>query len=65
MRIPFVGPSATARSLNANAERSVNCYLEMNRDNPPRPVALYGMPGLTLRETLASGAHRGAIESAG
>lgn len=62
MKIPFVGPSATARSLNANAERSVNCFLEMNRDNPPRPVALYGTPGTVLRATLGASPVRGALK---
>lgn len=65
MKIPFVGGSATARSSNANAERSVNCYLEMDRGSPRAPVALYGMPGTVLQATLAAGAHRGAIYSGG
>lgn len=64
MKIPFVGSSATARSLNANAERSVNCYLEYQmQDGASRPVALYGTPGLTLRATPAVvAAARGCIK---
>jgi hypothetical protein len=65
MRIPFVGPSSTVRSQNADDQRSVNVYLEYQKqgDGVSRPVALYGTPGLTLRATLASGATRGSIES--
>lgn len=62
MKIPFVGPSATARSYNANVERSVNVYLEQNSD-PQRPWALYGTPGLTLRATLGTSPIRGCIKS--
>jgi hypothetical protein len=65
VKIPFVGPSYEARSLNASAQRTVNCYLEFNEANPADPVALYGTPGLTLRATLASGANRGCIASSG
>jgi hypothetical protein len=61
MRIPFVGPSNTARSYNAAVERAVNCYLEKN-DDPDRPWVLYGTPGMTLRATLGVAAPRGAIE---
>ena len=64
MKIPFVGSSATARSLNANAERSVNCFLEYQiQDGVSRPVALYGTPGLMLRATLATTPVRGGIKS--
>lgn len=62
MRIPFVGGSSQARSVNANAERSVNCFLELSPDNPPRPLALYGTPGLILRSSsLGNGGVRGAV----
>lgn len=63
MRVPFVGSSATARSLDACPERTVNLYLELDQGSPRAPVALYPMPGLVLLTTLAGGAHRGAIES--
>jgi hypothetical protein len=63
MKIPFVGPSYTARSPNADGQRSINCYLEMDQGNPRAPVALYGRPGKVLRATLASGATRGCIAS--
>jgi hypothetical protein len=61
MKIPFVGPSNTARSYDASVERSVNCFLEKNAD-PDRPWALYGTPGLTLRVTLGTSPVRGAIK---
>lgn len=62
MKIPFVGPSATARSVNANAQRTVNCYLEFDQANPPRPVALYGLPGLLLKLTFPTSPVRGGIK---
>lgn len=61
MKIPFVGPSATARSRNANAQRSVNCFLEYDQGNPRAPVALYGTPGMVLRATLGTSPVRGGI----
>jgi hypothetical protein len=61
VKIPFVGPSSTVRSLNADAQRSVNCYLELDQGSPRAPVALYGTPGLVLRATLGSGPIRGGL----
>jgi hypothetical protein len=60
MKIPFVGPSNTARSYNAAVERAVNCYLEKN-DDPDRPWVLYGTPGMTSRATPTAGEARGSI----
>lgn len=60
MKIPFVGPSYQARSVDAATERSVNVYLEKN-PAPGREWALYGMPGLTLRATVGTTVHRGGI----
>jgi hypothetical protein len=66
VKVPFVGASNSPRSRSAAFERTLNCYLEMQgKGDNARPVALYGMPGLILRATLASGAHRGAVESDG
>jgi hypothetical protein len=47
MKIPFCGPSSTVRSQNADDQRSVNVYLEYQKqgDGVSRPVALYGTPG--------------------
>ncbi len=61
-RIPFVGPAYQARSLNADTQRSINCYLEMDNASPRAPVALYGTPGTVLRFTLATGPVRAAIK---
>ena len=61
MKIPFVGPAYQARSLNADAQRAINVYLEMDNASPRAPVALYGTPGLVLRQTLGTSPVRGAI----
>lgn len=62
MKIPFVGPSHTGRSLNADAQRSVNCFLELDNDSPRAPVALLGTPGTVLKFTLGVGPVRAAIK---
>lgn len=61
MKIPFVGPSYSARSPNADAQRTVNCYLELDQGSPRAPVALYGTPGTVLRVTLGAGPIRGGL----
>ena len=61
MKIPFVGGTYQARSLNASAQRALNCYLEMDQGNPRAPAALYGTPGLALRFTLGDAPVRGVI----
>lgn len=61
MKIPFVGPSYQARSLNASAQRALNCYLEVDQQNERAPQALYGTPGLLLRFTLGDAPVRGCI----
>lgn len=52
VKLPFVGPAYQARSLNADAQRAVNCYLEMDNASPRAPVALYGTPGTVRKFTL-------------
>lgn len=64
-KLPFVGPSYQARSLNADAQRAVNCFLEMDNASPRAPLALYGTPGLVLKATLGSGPVRGGIVEGG
>lgn len=64
-KLPFVGPSYQARSLNADAQRAVNCYLETDPTSQRAPLALYGTPGLVLRATLGAGPVRGGILEAG
>lgn len=61
MKIPFVGPSHVTRSINADAERTVNCFLEMNNLSPRAPDALYGRPGLELRGTIGNGPIRAML----
>jgi hypothetical protein len=63
MRIPFVGGSGPARSPDADSQRTVNAYVEMDQGNPRAPSALYGMPGLVLAHTMGGGPIRGAIRA--
>lgn len=63
MRINFVGPAYRARSLNVDAQRAVNCYLEMDNASPRAPIALYGTPGTRLAFTLPQGPVRGVIRT--
>lgn len=50
MRVPLTSGAYQARSLIANAQRSVNLYVEANppETNPPVPFTLYQRPGLKL-----------------
>lgn len=59
-KLPFVGPAYSARSLNADAQKSVNCYLELDNASPRAPVALYGTPGTVRKFTLPKGPVRAA-----
>lgn len=61
--IPFIGPAYRARSLNASAQRAVNCYLESGADTAEN--ALYGTPGTVLRASLGDGPIRGGISANG
>lgn len=49
LKLPFVGPSYQARSLNADAQRTLNCYVELDNASPRAPATLYGTPG-TVRK---------------
>lgn len=62
MRIPFVGGSGPARSPDADSQRTVNAYVEMDKGNPRAPMALYGMPGLVLAHQMGGGPIRGSIQ---
>jgi len=44
VKLPIVGPSYQARSLNADAQRTLNCYIELDNASPRAPAALYGTP---------------------
>lgn len=45
--IPFVGQAYQSRSLDLNAQRCVNLYLEAGGPEGKTPSALFGTPGLT------------------
>jgi hypothetical protein len=60
MLIPFLGPSSEARSSNADAQRTVNCYLELSQKSA-QGGTLYGTPGLETVATVGNGPIRGMI----
>lgn len=62
MKIPFLGASRQARSLNANAQQSINCYLEMDEGSPRAPLALYGTPGTVRKFTFPTAPVRNCID---
>lgn len=64
-KIPFVGPSYQARSSNVDAQRTLNCFVEMDNASPRAALALYGTPGLRRVLTLPTSPVRGAIAEAG
>lgn len=56
MRFPFIGPTYESSSLNADASRAVNLYLEMVESGTGKNKAvLYGTPGLQLYATVGTG----------
>lgn len=66
MKLPFVGQAYQARSLNVDAQRCVNLYLEADTSSSRAPLALYGTPGTILRATLgAARGVRGCIVAGG
>ena len=65
IKIPFVGSSYQARSLNADAQRALNCYVEMDNNSPRAPIALYGTPGTVLSFTLPAGPVRNCLTEGG
>ena len=64
-KLPFVGPAYEARSLNADAQTAINCYLELDSASPRAPLALYGTPGTVLKFTLPNFPVRAAISEGG
>lgn len=54
-KLSFVGPAYEARSQNVDAQRSVNCFMELDNASPRAPVALYGTPGTVRKFTLPTG----------
>ena len=65
VNIPFCGPSYQARSMNADAQQTLNCYVEMDSASPRAPLALYGTPGLNLEATLPQSPVRGVVAEGG
>jgi hypothetical protein len=46
MEIPFVGGAYEQRSLSINAQRSINCFPVVDKQDAKNVVAMYGTPGL-------------------
>ena len=61
--IPFTGPSYEARSTYVDAQRALNCFVELNQGRAP--VALYGTPGLRKVATVGTSGCRGMIANDG
>ncbi len=64
-KLAFVGPAYEARSLNADAQQAINCFLEMDNASPRAPIALYGTPGTVTEFTLPTGPVRDGIVAGG
>lgn len=64
MKIPFVGGSATQRSVSLDAQRTVNLYPVMDAEGKA-PIALYGTPGLVQFATTHAAEVRGMHEAGG
>lgn len=47
-KIPLIGGAYQARSIIANAQRSINLYCEINPQDSPFPTTHYPTPGLTV-----------------
>lgn len=46
MEIPFVGGAYEQRSLSINAQRSINCFPVVDKQDAKTVIAMYGTPGL-------------------
>lgn len=64
MKIPFIGGSATQRSVSLDAQRTVNLYPVMDAEGK-NTAALYGTPGLVTFATTATAPVRGLYEAKG
>lgn len=56
MKIPLTGGAYQARSLIANAQRSINLYAEKNPEDAPFPFTHYPRPGLKFLATAPNAA---------
>lgn len=57
-RVPLLGGSDSRRSIIANAQRRVNYFPELNREDSPTKFTMYQRPGLTPRMQGGPGAVR-------
>ena len=64
-KLPFVGSAYAARSMNADSQRAVNCYIELDNASPRAPVALYGTPVTVRKFTLPTGPVRAGWKEGG
>lgn len=65
MKFPFIGQTYSSRSLNANAQKCVNLFPELEQDGKNFAV-LYGTPGLELFVKLAGNSiRRGGMRALG
>lgn len=61
-RIGFVGPSYSSQSLNADAQATINQYVEQNESGQGKSgFAMYPSPGLRQFAALGGGPERGGI----
>lgn len=58
-QFPFIGPAYQSRSVNFDAQRCVNMYLEGGNPASKSPSMLIGTPGLKLWANFAGGGVRG------
>lgn len=63
MRVGLVGPTYQERSLNFDAQRSVNFYPVFDKEGK-EVAALYGTPGLSLFAEIGTGPIRGMFRAA-
>lgn len=64
MLIPLIGGSYSARSIIANAQRSINYFPEANRRDSPTEFTLYQRPGrLRLASPGVAGQGRGLFQA--
>lgn len=61
MIVPLFGFGQKAKSATVNAQRHVNLYAEIQRDQDKAQFAFYGTPGTTLRKSLGDTPIRGWI----
>lgn len=62
-RVLLSGGAYVARSLIAGAQRQVNLYSEINKEESPTKHTLYPTPGLSLLSTPPVGAGRGLFRA--